>query len=491
MIDASLAIVSGNDAFYREFGVAREQAIGRPFAEVAHGIQNQSELLGFLKQVRIGTSTETAVEVEADLPGLGRRNLIIGAGVIKDGLPETSRILLSIEDDTERRQLASVLEQAKQQAEMANLAKSRFLAAASHDLRQPLQTLSLLQGLMGKKVKDPEIVKLVNLMDATLGAMSGMLNTLLDINQLEAGMVQPEVVTFPIEDLLLRLRTEFGYHAAANGLSLRVVPSAALVQSDPALLEQLVRNLLSNAVKYTRHGKVLLGCRRHGDRLRIEVWDTGSGIPEEQLQEIFQEFHQIGNAARERSRGLGLGLTIVRRLADLLDHGVDVRSRLGSGSVFSVEMPIGRSQDVQPQAMRRHQTTTPAVRAGIVLIVEDDPDVRDTLALVFRNSGFATLAARSGEDAVEILALGASIPRLLVVDYDLPDGMSGLEVVQRLQKQSGRSIPAIILTGDISTATSSAINRLGLTRLVKPVKLDELMGVTQELLQTRQTADAP
>ncbi len=343
---------------------------------------------------------------------------------------------------------------------------------------------------MGKKVKDPEILKLVSLMDATLGAMSGMLNTLLDINQLEAGMVQPEVVTFPIEDMLLRLRTEFGYHAAANGLGLHVVPSGAHVRSDPALLEQLVRNLLSNAVKYTRHGKVLLGCRRHGDRLRIEVWDTGSGIPEEQLEAIFQEFHQIGNPARERSRGLGLGLAIVRRLADLLEHRVDVRSRLGSGSVFSVELPIGSPTDVQPQARRRSQTATSAVRAGVVLIVEDDPDVRDTLALVFRNSGFATLAARSGEDALETLTLGAPVPQLLVVDYDLPGGLNGLTVVERLREHAGQTIPAIILTGDISTATSSAINRLGFTRLVKPVKLDELMGVTQEMLQTRVQANA-
>lgn len=493
VLDDTAVVVSGNDAFYRSFAVAPEQVIGHPFAQVVRGhVPDPTDLLTFLEQVRSGTASVDEVVVEAELPTLGPRTLIVGAGLIKDDLDGSTRILLAIEDDTARRHAARALEDAKQQAEQANLAKSHFLAAASHDLRQPLQTLSLLQGLMGRKVREADVMKLVTLMDATLGAMSGMLNTLLDINQLEAGMVEPEVATFPVEDLLLRLQTEFGYHAAASGLGLRVARSGLCVRSDPRLLEQLIRNLLANAVKYTPRGKVLLGCRRHGDMLRIEVWDTGIGIPREQLDAIFQEFHQIGNPARERSLGLGLGLAIVRRLSSLLGHGVTVRSCVGRGSVFAVDVPLGRPEDVPPRSRsrRRHEAFSSGGGSGTVLIVEDDPDVRDTLALVFRNSGFVTCTAQDGIEAGELLAPGRPTPVLLVIDYDLPNGVNGLQVVEKLRGEARREIPAIILTGDITSKTSSAISRHGHTRLVKPVKLAELIGVTSELLQNRASPDA-
>ena len=262
---------------------------------------------------------------------------------------------MAVEDITERNQAAEALEAAKRHAEQANLGKSRFLAAASHDLRQPLQTLSLLQGILAKKVRDAELVNLVLRLEEALDAMSGMLDSLLDINQLEAGIVRPQVVTFPVKELLERLRNEFAYHAETRGLGWRVISCGLFVSSDPRLLEQMIRNLLSNAVKYTESGKVLLGCRRRGDRLRIEVWDTGPGVPKEQLQAIFEEFHQLDNAARERNRGLGLGLAIVQRLAHLLGHAVDVRSRVGKGSAFSVEVPLSHEAAVQPAAHSRHE----------------------------------------------------------------------------------------------------------------------------------------
>ena len=200
--------------------------------------------------------------------------------------------------------------------------------------------------------------------------MSSMLDKLLDINQLEAGIVRPAIVDFPIKGLLDELRTEFTYHAATNGLDWRVVPSSLTVRSDPRLLEQIIRNLLSNAVKYTNEGKLLLGCRRRGDKLRIEVWDTGPGIPELELQAIFEEFHQLDNPARERSKGLGLGLAIVQRLADLLGHKIDVRSRLGAGSVFTIEVPLGRAEaaDLPVPSQDETQEST--------LVPRHDPDRR-------------------------------------------------------------------------------------------------------------------
>src|ERR1700741_2514762 len=268
------------------------------------------------------------------------RSLLVNALEICDEPPTTRKILLTIEDITDRKHAAEALETAKRQAEHANLGKSRFLAAASHDLRQPLQTISLLHEILAKQVKEETTLKLVGRRAETVSTMSSMLDTPLDINQLEAGIVRREMVDFPINAVLDHLRAQFSFHAAAHRLGWRVVPSSLSVRSDPRLLEQMIRNLLSNAVKYTSEGKILLGCRRRGDKLRIEIWDTGIGIPEEELTAIFGEFHQLDNLARERSKGLGLGLAIVERLADLLDHAVDVQSRPGKGSAFAVEVPL-------------------------------------------------------------------------------------------------------------------------------------------------------
>ena len=207
----------------------------------------------------------------------------------------------------------------------------------------PYRTLSLVRGILAKKIKEKkndEALKLIARLEETTDAMSGMLNGLLDINQIEAGSVRAEMVSFPIKALLERLRDEFIYHAQARRLALRFVPCGLSIHSDPRLLEQIVRNLLSNALKYTKHGKVLLGCRRRKGILSIEIWDAGIGIPNEELQAIFKEYHQVDNAARERSHGLGLGLSIVLRLGNLLGHRLRVRSHPGKGSVFTIEVML-------------------------------------------------------------------------------------------------------------------------------------------------------
>ena len=269
-----------------------------------------------------------------------------GAWFVRRIMPYRTRdekvegVVITFEDVTERRRIADALTVAKRQAELANVAKSRFLAAASHDLRQPLQTLALLQGLLAKNVVGEKAQRLVGRIDDALSAMTGMLNTLLDINQIEAGSVIPETVEFPVNELFDRLREELTYHAQAAGLALRVVPCSLSVRSDRRLLEQMIRNLLSNALKYTQSGKVLVGCRRRQGKLRVEVWDTGIGIPDSELQAIFEEYHQVDNAARQRSRGLGLGLSIVKSLGQLLGHPIGVRSSHGKGSVFSIEVPL-------------------------------------------------------------------------------------------------------------------------------------------------------
>jgi two-component system CheB/CheR fusion protein len=344
----------------------------------------------------------------------------------------------------------------------------------------------LLQGLLTKKVESDATRQLVARFGETLSAMSGMLNTLLDINQIEAGVVTAEKTDFPINDLLDQLREEFHCHAQAQGLVLRVVPCSLSIHSDRRLLEQMLRNLLSNALKYTESGKLLLGCRRHGDMLSIETGDTGVGIPEAEYGAIFEEYHQLDNAARERSRGLGLGLSIVQRLGVLLGHRVRVSSRPGKGSLFSVEVARARHETVSsPEHERLEPDDKPDNKArhvGTVLIVEDDPEVRELLELLLREEGYRTMKAHDGAAALEMIAKGAVGPEFLLADYNLPGSMNGLQLGVKLREILHRALPIIILTGDISTETLRDIAREGYAQLNKPVKLKELTETIQHLL---------
>lgn len=395
-------------------------------------------------------------------------------------------VVITFTDITERKRTARALEAATHEAELANIAKTRFLAAANHDLRQPLQTLALLQGLLAKRVEGERAQKLVARLDETLGAMSGMLNTLLDINQIETGSIRAEIVAFPIATLLRQLKDEFDYHAQAQGLSLHVVPCSLMVDSDPRLLEQIIRNLLANALKYTESGKILVGCRRHAGMLSVEVWDTGKGIPNEELGAIFDEYHQIDNAARERSRGLGLGLSIVRRLATLLDHHVTVRSIPGKGSCFAIEIAIPESDGIMPRELAAPPSPPVASeephRTGLILVVEDDQEVRELLELSLKDGGHRTHLAADGKLALEWMEKEVAKPDVILADYNLPNGPNGLQLIAQLREIAGRTVPAVILTGDISTSTLREIARHNCLQFNKPLKLKELMDSLQRLL---------
>ena len=403
-------------------------------------------------------------------------------------------VVITFTDISERKAIRKALELAMQEAEQANIAKSRFLAAASHDLRQPLQTLTLLQALLVRSVTGEKAPKLVTRMGETLGAMSGMLNTLLDINQIEAGIVQAEPVSFPINELFDRLRDEFTYHAQAQRLELHVVPCSLHVHSDPNFLEQMVRNLLSNALKYTKRGKVLLGCRRRHGMISIEIWDTGIGIPDDELQAIFQEYHQLDNDARERTRGLGLGLSIVQRIVKLLDHRIHVRSRLGKGSMFAIEITVPGDGGALPTGAIKLAAPTAATDVtrtkGTILVVEDDPDVRELLLMLLDGEGHKVVTAQHGLAAIDLVATGGVKPDLVLADYNLPNGMHGLQVAARLREQLRCPVPVIILTGDISTTTMRDIDAADCVQLNKPVKLKEMMAVIERLLEPRPEAIA-
>jgi two-component system, chemotaxis family, CheB/CheR fusion protein len=395
-------------------------------------------------------------------------------------------VVITFTDISEKKRTRKDMLEAKLQAEQANAGKSRFLAMASHDLRQPLQTLALLQGLLARAVEGEKSQKLVARLDETLSAMTGMLNTLLDINQIEAGNVQPEFSTFCIKDMLVRLRDEYAYQAQAQGLTLRVAPCSYMVHSDPRLLEQMMRNLLTNAMKYTPKGKVLMGCRRRAGVVSVEVWDTGVGIAEDQIQIIFDEYHQIGNIERARSRGLGLGLSIVQRLSKLLGHHVAVRSKPGKGSVFAIEImpaPMGVKQPSDHLAkLNGSSAAEQSHRTGTVLIVEDDPDVQALLEELLKDDGHHVTTASDGAAALALISIGAVKPDLVLTDFNLPGALNGLQVAAQLREKLDPAFPVIILTGDISTETLRDISLQKCVQLNKPVKIHELTQTIQRLL---------
>ena len=463
--------------------------VGRPLADLS-SLADDNALLADARAV---LQTLSPIEREFETQS--------GAWYIRRILPYRTQengvegVVITFADITERRHTTDALETARREAQLANIVKSRFLAAASHDLRQPLQALSLMRGALDRRIREDkkeEALELVARLDETAAAMSGMLNTLLDINQLEAGIVHAEMVSFPIADLLDRLKDEFTYHAQSQKVVLRGVRCGLSIYSDPRLLEQMIRNLLSNALKYTTRGKVLLGCRRRKNLLRIEIWDTGIGIPNEELQTIFDEYHQLDNAARERSRGLGLGLSIVQRLAGLLGHRVRVRSQLGKGSVFAIEITPSMGENtlqVKDRQPAIDETIADATRrTGVVLIIEDDPEVCNLLDLLLKNEGCHTATAPDGIAALDLAARGKIRPDLILADYNLPNGLNGLQVVAKLRAQLHRQIPVIVLTGDISTSTLRDIARHDCVQLNKPVRLKELTQAVQCLLPASRSA---
>ncbi len=483
VLDEALCVISASRSFYDAFSIAPEETVGRQLDAADDGCLDNAALRAFLDRLRRGERVVEGHQIDIELPAQGMRSLLANALEVRDEPGAARKILVTIEDVTERKRASEALEVAKRMAEQANLGKSRFLAAASHDLRQPLQTLSLLRGILAKRTKDQSGARLIAKLEETLSAMSGMLNTLLDINQLEAGIVRPEVVEFPINGMLDRLKTEFAYHVTTKQLGWRVVPCGLAVCSDPRLLEQTLRNLLSNAVKYTERGKILLGCRRRGDKLRIEVWDTGIGIPAGQLEPIFEEYHQLDNAARERSRGIGLGLSIVKRICDLLGHAIDVRSWPGSGSLFAIEVPVAENEQRLRSGAR--QTAGIAGPTGAILIVEDDPAVREMLEMLFEGEGHRTTAVAGTREALALAARGALLPDVVIADYNLPGDLTGAETVVRLRRSLRREIPAIILTGDISSDTLRKVAGADCVHLSKPAEPEMLLRQIQSFLAAK------
>ena len=460
--------------------------IGRPLADLKP-LAVDDTLLDEAKAV-IGNGVPLEREIEADTGSWYLRRIL----PYRIAEQKADGVVVMFSDITERKHISVALNVAKRAAELANVAKSRFLAAASHDIRQPLQTLLLLQGALAKTVESGPAQNLISRLDEALGAMTEILNSLLDINQIEAGTVQAVKVIFPINIILDHILSGCSDHAEAKGLELRIVRSSAWTDSDPRLLEQIVRNLVNNAIKYTTQGKILIGCRRRGAMMQIKVHDTGIGIANAELGAIFEEYHQIDNPARDRTRGLGLGLSIVQSLGQLLGHAVSVRSIVGRGSVFSVMVPRLAAPADSPTVPNLHQPVEESTsHTGAILLIEDEPEMRGLLTQLLSGEGHRVMGVPDGVAARDLVLRREFRPDLVLSDYNLPNGMNGLEAAAALRGLLGHRLPVIILTGEISTGTLRDIAFQGCVHLHKPVKPQELMQAVRTELPARPAAFLP
>jgi PAS domain S-box-containing protein len=388
-------------------------------------------------------------------------------------------ISASLRDITDRIEAEQGIREARDQAEAATLAKSRFLAAASHDLRQPLQSLSLYLSAMTNLTDDPKALAIAEKMETSLTAMGGLLNTLLDISQLESGSITPEKRTFSAQSLLNTVVADYAPIAAEKGLSLDCETSSHNIYTDLALLTRILENFVSNAIRYTDEGGVSVTCEKVGANLVFSVSDSGVGISLDAQDKVFDEYYQLGNAHREQGKGLGLGLAVVKHISTLLGHEVSVESVEGKGSKFSVSVPISDEIEVLDASLiDRKQKRSPNA-APVILCIDDNPAVLDSVTMLLDVVGFDVFQAEHGEAAMAHIDSGLR-PDILLSDYRLP-GDNGIEVVKRIRETLSDNLPAIMMSGDTS---AKEIQNSGLERLevmTKPVDVKRLVALIKEM----------
>jgi PAS domain S-box-containing protein len=399
-------------------------------------------------------------------------------------------VAAAIRDVTDRKHIEAELivaretaEAARELADRANQGKSRFLATASHDLRQPLQTLEMLNGTLRRRATDNHSIEALSQQEQAIGAMARLLNALLDISKLESGAIKPEPTDFTVAAIFEELRLEFASIAANKGLKLEIESCDDTVHSDPSLVEQILRNLLSNAVKYTREGSVRLRCLHEAALVRIEVLDTGVGIPADQLPYIYDEFYQVGVPTNISRDGYGLGLSIVQRLVKLLTLQLDVRSEVGKGSTFSLVLPASSGENVRgpPGFVESSVDGSRQIGEARVLLVEDNESVRRATCLLLELEGYHVTPVASLAQALQHIQQGHGVD-LLISDYHLNDGETGTQVIATLRERLGIALKAVLTTGDTSSAIKQLPRDPYLRITSKPIKAGELLTLLRALL---------
>jgi signal transduction histidine kinase len=381
--------------------------------------------------------------------------------------------------------LFNEIQEKGRQLEEASQHKSRFLAAASHDLRQPMHALGLFVAQLHSHITSPDGSGLIDRIENAVTGMNELFNALLDITKLDAGALTPTISEFSVAELLGRIISTFAAVAQEKGLSLRSVPNRAWVYSDRVLLERIILNLVSNAVRYTASGGVVVGCRQRGGYLRIEVWDTGPGIPPEQHRKIFSEFYRLGNAAKTKQAGLGLGLAIVDRLCTLLDHPIELTSTLGKGSRFAVTVPTAAARvTAQPKIEPQSQATLAVAGGKLVVVIDNDTQVLEGMGGLLRNWGCRVIVAATPEAAMAgVSDIGAGArPDLIISDYHLADEQTGITAIAKLREAYG-AIPAFVMSGDTAPEPLRKAQESGHHLLHKPVQPMTLRAMVSRSLK--------
>jgi PAS domain S-box-containing protein len=467
---------------------------------IVHANSRVADVLGYAPEELVGNPVETLLPDRYRADHVKRRNGFfadpvprpMGAALElfalrKDGTEVPVAISLS-PVQTENGTLVTsairditVIKQTERELVEANRAKSRFLAAASHDLRQPIQTLNLLNRAAAASATDDKHKLIITKQQASLDSMARLLNALLDISKLEAGIVKPDISDCKVQSIFESLRAEFEDQAHDKGLDLLVESCDGVARSDPHLLTQILQNLVSNAIRYTQSGHVRLRCMHEDLKIRIEVLDTGLGIPDSELDGIFEEFRQVDQGS-QRPEGLGLGLSIVKRTAELLNCPIDVKSSPGEGSVFSVTVPQGDISTLEPHpAIRELPAET---ISGRILVVDDERSVVDATQMLLETEGFEVYTAASLDEVLSIISNPQRMPDLLITDYHLRSGETGLDIIDAVRQRVRSDLPIVLVSGD--TSDRIVVNEPNLTTfLKKPVDVDELLlAIRQQIGST-------
>lgn len=374
-----------------------------------------------------------------------------------------------------------VAELARDKSEQANLAKSKFLAAASHDLRQPLHALFLLVDALKDAASDAEREKIFPRIDLSLDALKKLFDALLDVSKLDANVVKPDLSHFDISTFLQEMADEFSFEADKKDIALKVVGNPEIVVSDRLLLQRVVRNLVSNAIRYTEAGRVLLSARKRGEGVLLQVWDTGVGIPEERQEEVFAEFKQLHNTHRDRAQGLGLGLALVRRLCNLLEHPLTLKSKVGRGSVFGIRLPAGSASEVMDHEIGVVSHSW-SLDGRCIVVIDDERDVLQAMMSVLSKWGCRVVASSSLSEALEALEGRNLTPELVLSDLRLRDDKTGIEAIDSLRKIFSTSLPGVLITGDIAPERIVSARQSGYAVVHKPVRPAQLRTVIAHCL---------
>ena len=383
-----------------------------------------------------------------------------------------------IRDVTRRKKMEEEIIAARQAAERANKANSAFLAAASHDLRQPVQALSLLNGALRRTVKDELALEMIQSQEHSLDAMTNLLNSLLDISRLDAGAVSPAIEDFSIQRLIDRLSAEFSRQAQHKGLAFDADPCNTVIRTDPNLIGEIIQNFVSNAIRYTDKGTVTLDCDEIDGELRVRVTDTGIGIEGNQLEEIWNEFHQCKTPGSNQE-GFGLGLAIVRRLADLLDHELTVESTPGEGSCFCISMPVVIKAGKADSETESDSAASEQGGSGLIILIEDDVAVANAWGLLLEAEGYRVAMAESASEAQAVLRHLDVDPDLIISDFHLLDGSTGVEAIASIRKDVGKTVPAFIVSGDTSKVVQDARTLENSTIMSKPVNTERMLELAR------------